>query len=130
MPMQLHIQTEDESRHGRTLSSNLPTYRKVSSIHCGNPRLEVKIRLSNLEQTLEHEAPQDLALTDKIRSRMFETGEINFGQASMLPELHRRTPTADQWTLDQIGLLLNAGGYAVSDGDLCELDHAMLWPEA
>ena len=119
-----HYQTKDESEKGRQLTKTLPTYKKVFTFHSGNQSVEVRIRWSNLCQTIEHEAPKELHLLEEIYPNPYSVnfdGKLTLQAASVLAELQSRINPEDCWTIDEIGLLLNAGGYAIIDGELHEL---------
>ena len=129
MTVYFHVQTREESKEGARLTKILPTYKDVFAFHGGNKEMEVRIRFANLQGTIEHEAPREIALLEEMVPNPSWEGCLSFGQAAMIHELQSRIDPEDKYTIDEIGLLLSAAGYTIIDGELYELADEKYYPQ-
>ena len=104
------------TRLGNAYASEMPTYQSTQSHHCGDPKTEVNIRLGNLIGTLEHEAPTQAPILDAAYHDIIHTEKFTPEHASLILTIHEKIDPQDHWTMDEIGLLMNAAGYQIKEG--------------
>lgn len=101
--------------------AQLSFYRKTGSPHCGYPRFETNMRLSNLQQTLEETAPEFASFMDSVPISPGPDDRISQEAAVLLARLHALIGPHDEFTQDEIGLLMNAGGFDLRESRLTAL---------
>lgn len=94
------------------LPDDLPTYKRYSCIHSGNPEMEVRLRAASLEDSCAHMVvnPPRRATLDEIHT----TGAINEEQARELRDF-AANDGLDHYLVVETLLLLEAGGHVATD---------------
>lgn len=91
-----------------SIPQHLPTYRRLSVLHTGEPDMETRLRAASLEDSCAQlgTPPPCRALMDEIH----QTGRVSDQQANSLRK-YLQTLDDDQYLADETRLLLEAAGH-------------------
>lgn len=103
------------------MDCTLPTYERCRAIASDSLEREIRMRWQNMSFSVSMEIPEQLAVLDELDTGEFDQGVVSFGNATILMELWNRVPEENEWMRDEIGLLLNAGGFEVVSGRLYQV---------